>query len=265
MSNKKISIIIVNYNSETFLKKCLASIYAKLENRNDFEIIIVNNDQKEKLEFVTENYPHIKIMNQDKNLGFGAGNNAGTKIAEGEIFLFLNPDTEIISENISAVLSLFEKNQKLGAVGAKIITPEGFVQKWSAGFEATLLSLIGNNLNIIRSKKIWESKVPQKTEWVSGTAIFIRKKLFFHLNGFDEKFFMYFEDMDFCKRARKEGYQILFYPNFIIKHESGKSYEQKKQQKKDYHLSQEKYFKKHHGKIKFFIFKILKKFHKNTS
>lgn len=239
----KLSFIIVNYQSEKYLAKCISSIKEKFLGV-EYEIIVVNNDNLD-IQCLSE----IKIINSGKNIGFGAACNLGAKTAQGEILCFLNPDTEIVSENIQDLLGEFEKDNKLAIIGPRLIveSPRRGVstQEWIAGKEVTILNTLLNNFGYKRDKKIWASESPIECAWVSGAAMFVREDLFQKLGGFDEKFFMYFEDIDLCRRARKLGYKILYFPNFQIKHFGGKSFLDKKTQKRYYYLSQLTYFRKH--------------------
>ena len=105
----------------------------------------------------------------------------------------------------------FSKNQQLSALGARLIEEGGGLQEWSAGREITLMDIILNNLGFWRSRKIWESPTAQEAAWVSGAAMLIKKEDFLAIGGFDEKFFLYFEDIDLCRRLRDKGKKIIYY------------------------------------------------------
>jgi len=258
MLNKKLSVIIVNYKSADFLEKCVALVREKINEEFLEEIIIVNNDQKEKIELDLQD--NLKIINNAKNVGFGAGNNVGAKLAKGDIVLFLNPDTEIISTEIEKVIALFNQDNKIDIVGSQLRLNNNEVQPWSAGHEISLINLIKNNLGLVKSQKIWKAEEEKMVDWVAGTALFIRKDIFEKVGGFDEKFFMYFEDMDLCKRVRETGKNILYNPNFKVRHIGGKSYQEKGFQKRDYYKAQEYYFKKHRNFFEWLIVRIASKF-----
>ncbi len=259
MLNKKISILIVNYRSEKYLEKCIASLYLKIKNKIEAEILIINNDSKTKLIKVAKKYPSVQIINSQKNIGFGAGHNLGVKQAQGEFLFFLNPDAEILSVNIQKIITLLENNTKIGILGGKLIDDFGVVQKWNAGAQLDFKELIKNNLGLTRSKNFWQSQTKQEVDWVSGAALLIRKNDFIKVGGFDEKFFMYFEDLDLCRRIKNQKKQILFYPDLLIKHEGGKSYSNPKKQKKDFYLSQEYYFEKYSNSIITSIIKTIRR------
>jgi len=251
-----ISIIIPNYKSKRYLRKNLSSICEKIALVRK-EIIIINNDKEENLEDIQEEFPNIKILDHKKNVGFGAAVNLGVKKSSGKYLFFLNPDCEIISDNIEQIISEFETNKKVGIIGSQLVGMDNEIQEWIAGKEVTLWNLIRNNICFSSSQKICSSREKTKVHWVSGAAMFIKKGLFDEIGGFDERFFMYFEDVDLCKRVRKIGKIICFFPKFKVKHIGGGSCLNKKIQKRDYFDSQRYYFKKHNGKMGFCILKIL--------
>ena len=250
----KLSIIIVNYQSRSYLERCLQSIFAKINNACEFEVIVVNNGSEQELLGLAVLFPKLKIVQNQQNFGFGQANNVGAKIAQGEILFFLNPDTEIFSRDISIVLREFEENNNVGILGSQLLTENKEVQEWSAGREINLLQILKNNLG---QREVLDEK-KQALSWVSGTAMFVRKSLFEKLNGFDERFFMYFEDVDLCTRVRKLGKTVLYFPAFSAVHYGGKSYGEKRTQKKHYYESQDYYFQKHYGKGKLGLLKILR-------
>ena len=248
-----ISFIIVNYQSERYLKKCVASLFNKIKNIN-FEIIIVNNDENN-----LTGIEKAKIINLKKNVGFGKANNIGAKKAAGDFLCFLNPDTIILSENIGEIIKEFKKNSKIGVIGPRLISEFNETQWWCAGVKATPWDLLRNNLGFKKSRKIWESKIKKEADWVSGAALFIPRPLFLKLGGFDEKFFMYFEDIDLCRRTKELGKKIIYFPEVKIKHWGGKSSSCKKKQKKEYYKSQDYYFKKHYGGLVSWIVRALRR------
>ncbi|MFZ2975159.1 MAG: glycosyltransferase family 2 protein [Candidatus Moraniibacteriota bacterium] len=217
-----ISIIIVNYRSKTYLDKCLFSI-DKHSFNEDLEIIVINNDQKEKLMDLVERYPRVKLYQNKKNMGFGAACNFGARKAQGEKLLFLNPDTQFLNNYIREILIKIQKYQNVAIIGPRLITDEGKTQEWSTGKETNFIQIIKNNLWMTESRYFWESKNDIFVDWVSGAAMFIKKDVFDKIGGFDEKFFMYGEDMDLCAQARELGYDILYSPELTILHSGGKS------------------------------------------
>lgn len=256
----KLSIIIVNYRSRAYLEKCLNSVFAKISTGSAFEVLVVNNGVKDEAEGLAEIFSGVKIIQNTKNNGFGGANNLGAKEAQGEFLFFLNPDAEILSANCSEVITELETDPDLGALGVKLVDAKGNVQKWLAGGEISLWNILKNNLGRITDEKYWRSSQKTAVFWVAGTAFFIRRTLFLQLGGFDEQFFLYFEDADLCQRARNLGKKVMYFPAFSVLHHGGKSFSEKNKQKKEYYLSQDHYFKKHRGYFEFLFLRILRFF-----
>ncbi|MEA2006915.1 MAG: glycosyltransferase family 2 protein [Patescibacteria group bacterium] len=256
---KQLSVLVVAFNDTDKLKRCIDSACKQLSHLDSWEIIIINNDKEIDINSLSLDFSKVNIIDHGKNVGFGRAINMGAKKASGQTLLILNPDTEILTDNIHNVLSEFSHEANLGIVGGGIIKQKGKKQEWSAGKEASLYDLIRNNLGISRSKNIWNSKEKVSCDWVAGTTMFIRKDLFDELEGFDENYFMYFEDMDLCHRARQKGKKVILFPDFKIFHSSGGSYTDKQLQKKHYYDSMEKFFKKNSTKPAYWIIKALRR------
>ncbi|MDX9913466.1 MAG: glycosyltransferase family 2 protein [Candidatus Moranbacteria bacterium] len=253
----KLSFIIVNYRSRQYLKNCIASIFKKVT-QIDFEIIVVNNDEEKikRIEGVSENCleifeskkidkpnKKINIIEVNKNVGFSKANNIGASRGQGEYFCFLNPDTKIISKNIENLIMKFNGDSSIGAIGPKILK-NGIIQPWSVGVDMTWNEILRGKVGIAKSEKIWQSNKEQEVDWVSGASLFVKKDVFFGVNGFDENFFLYYEDVDLCKRIRNIGKKIIYCPLFEIEHLEGKSSNKKYEQKVEYFKSQEYYYSK---------------------
>lgn len=217
----KLSVIIVSYNSGKFIKKCVNSVLKNLP--DDGEIIVIDNASTDKtLEILSK----CKVIESKINLGFSKGNNEAVKEAKGEYLFFLNPDTEIPSQAgddknfFSELINFYEQNPDAGIVGPKLVMENGRVQPsvrklpsvWGA-FQEYILGI----------KNSYEQYVPEgfkpvEVEMVYGAAMLIKKDLFEKLRGFDEKFFLYYEDADLCKRVRNLGKKIYYFPKVSIKH-----------------------------------------------
>jgi GT2 family glycosyltransferase len=252
-----ISFIIVNYNSEAFLKKCLKSLHANVKGIS-FEIIIINNDKKTLNQNDLSIDSSIKIINSGKNNGFAKACNVGAQVANGKFLFFLNPDTEFIEFDAKSLIKIFEK-QTVGIIGPKLLTADKKPQPWSTGYATSLADIIKNNFGYIKSKAAWENEKQIEVDWVSGAALIMPRLLFSEVDGFDEGFFMYFEDMDLCSKIKSHGQKIIMDPQFKILHLEGQSYDNKKVQKKEYYASQDYFFKKHFGFVSLFMLKLLRK------
>jgi GT2 family glycosyltransferase len=258
-NSKKISVIIVNYKSENYLSNCLKSVYKQIDAEILADLTLVNNGTNGSLEKIQKEFPEIKIIESGTNIGYGAAGNLAAKNAQGNFLLFLNPDAEIITFDFPEVLKEFQGNLQLAVLGARLIGADGKNQSWGAGREIDLVDIILNNLGYWRSRKIWESQKVIEADWVSGAALFIKKEDFLSGGGFDENFFLYFEDIDLCRRLKKTGKKIIYYPAWQVKHLGGKSFLGKNKQKKEFYQSQDYYFDKHYGKLQSFLVKTLRR------
>ena len=250
-----ISFIIINYRSREFLGRCVESIFKHAESFS-FEIIVVNNDEKP-LEKISDS-DNIQIIECNVNKGFSQAANLGAKKAIGKILFFLNADTEILNSNIRNIITIFA-DPDVGVAAPKLVLPNGSFQPWSSGCEITVWDIIRNNLGCIKSKHFWFQEKNSEIAWASGAALAILKEVFDKCAGFDENFFMYFEDVDLCKRIRNAGKKIILLSHVRVLHLGGQSKSSAKEQKVQYYQSQDYYFKKHFGLISVYMIKFLRK------
>ena len=210
--NPLVSVIIVNYNGKTHLEKCLKSL-AEI-NYSDIEIILVdNNSSDSSLEFVRDNYPDIIILKLEKNYGFAKPNNMAAKIAKGEYFLFLNNDTKVTPNFIDELLAVSESDHNIAILQSLLLKPNGTVD--SSGDFIDELGVVYNS-----------KKIPDKVRVISsarGASMLVRCSAFEKLGGFDEKFFVSFEDVDLGWRAWILGYKVVVVPKSIVYHVGGQT------------------------------------------
>lgn len=256
MNKTDISIIIVNYRVEHELFACLASIGAHIKGIK-YEVIVIENDTKTNLTKKLYKYKFVKYIKTNENLGFGAGNNVGAKHASGEYLFFLNPDTEIDSGSLKQLLSQFS-NKKIGIVSPLLLdkTRKAYSLQGTrkltpirALFSLSVVNKIWPNNPIARSfwlKNIDKSR-PYEVDVVPGTALIISKKLFEKINGFDENFFLYFEENDLCDRVKALGYKMFINPSLKVIHIWGASTQHEKRKEEIFNKSRFYYFKKKYG------------------
>lgn len=224
-----ISVIIVTFNSQTQIVKCLESLdnYTELS----VEVLIIDNASSDKtVEIVKKEFPEVKLIQNTTNIGFTKACNQGARIAKGEYILFLNPDTVIKNkEDLKLLLDFAESKKKLGAIGAKVLNPDGSIQP-SYGALPTLLRIIFDRLPFFNKNLGIQVRHPRlyrhtnRAGWVSGCCLLIKKKVFDEAGGFNEEIFMYGEDYDLCFRLKAKGYENYYYPRFQIVHnDSGKN------------------------------------------
>lgn len=249
----KFSIIIPTYNTESFIKECLSSIFNSDLNG---EVIVVDNNSKDNtVLLVKNNFPIVQIIQNRSNLGFGAAANRGALIAKGEHLFFLNPDTLIFKNSFRRLEKFIEKEKNFGVLGLSLVNEKKTPSIFSFGRKTDLLQILKNKF--LKPKKIFPSG-PVMTDWVSGAAFIVPKKIFKQVGGFDEEFFMYFEDQNLCLRIKSLGYPIYFLPNIQVVHLGGKTWKSSQDKKKHYYQSQDYFFKKHFGKIQYFLMKFFR-------
>lgn len=210
MSAPKVSIIIVNYNGKELLQKCLDSLLKV--NYDNFEIILVDNNSTDgSVEFITKNYPSLIIIKLDSNKGFAEPNNVAAKISKGKYLLFLNNDTVVTPNFISEMVKVMETDKKIAVCQSLLLKPDGSVD--SSGDFIDHLGVVYNS----------KTKIDEIREVSSarGASMLVRSDIFEKLDGFDQKFFITFEDVDLCWRSWILGYHVLIIPTSIVYHEGG--------------------------------------------
>jgi GT2 family glycosyltransferase len=252
MQNNLISIIIINYRQKTFLVNCINSIYENIKSY-PFEIVIINNSQEDYIS-LTE-YKNLTVV-PNENKGFSQANNLGVKHSLGEYLLFLNADTIVKNDFAGELIKHFE-NIEFGAVGLKLLNTDGTFQI-SSYEENTFTGEIRNkklekkfsqeNISFINKIEAGLKNIT-KVEWVSGAALFMKRKIFDDIGGFDERYFLFYEDADICKRFSDKGLSNYFYPFSEIIHLKGENVN-KEFEIKTYYFSKQSqllYYKLHNN------------------
>lgn len=253
----RISVIIVSYNSEDFIEKCVSSILRNLP--KDGEVIVLDNASVDKtVDQLRKFAPKIKLIKSSENLGFSKGNNKAAKEAKGEYLFFLNPDTEVNKSIFDELVNFYESTPNAGIIGPKLIMADGKIQP-SVKKLPTILGAIEEYIFSIKNaynQYVPDGKGSVEVEMIYGAAILIRRDLFEELKGFNEKFFLYYEDADLCKRIRELGKKIYYYPKVSLKHLVGATKSENKYQE---NLESSK---KYHGMFKFLVLQLIFRLHR---
>lgn len=228
--NMDVCISIVNYNTEKLIKDCLQSIISR-KWRNNIKIFVLDNASSDgSAKMLKEEFPRINLIENKTNAGFGAGHNIIFKNRKTDYFLVINSDTLIENNSIDDMVDFMEENKACGIASCKILGFDGKLQP-NAGdlpFGISLISWLFN-LETFRVKRSFHRnessyyETAHEVGWVSGNFMMIRDTVFKKIGYFDEDYFMYFEDTDFCYRARRAGFKIMVNPKTYIKHLSGGS------------------------------------------
>lgn len=232
MNNSLFSIIIVNWNSSDLLRNCLGSIpHTNPEGR--FEIIVVDNASIDNsVKMVKQEFHHVKLIENEQNLGFAKATNLGIKASCGKYILLLNSDAELKTCNtLKKVEQFFELHDEVGILGVNLIFPDGvpqapggrFISNWQL-FKSQVLFLSSPMFYRMKDK-FFSSKMQEfhSIDYVSGASMFVQKKVFDEIGMFDEGFFMYGEDMEFCYRAKQHGWRSVILNTIETIHLKGQS------------------------------------------
>lgn len=252
-----VSIIIVSWNVWRWLAPCLTSVREALGALKG-EIIVVDNASTDgTLERVREMFPEVHLLTNPANQGFPAANNQGMAIAHGRYFFLLNPDTLVLDRAIEALVAFADARPKAGVIGPQLLNPDGTVQSsrrrfptfWTALFESTWWQPYAPP-GILRHYYVLDrpDHEIQEVDWVTGAAMLVRREVVEQVGPMDEGFFMYAEEMDWCRRIRAAGWQVFYYPWAKIIHYGGRSSDQVPAvQHLAFQRSKIRYFWKYHG------------------
>lgn len=255
-----IAVIIVTYNSERTVEKCIASVFAQTA-ALPLEVIVVDNASQDKTcEIVQEKFPKAALKKNNENKGFAAACNQAIGEAKGEFVLLLNPDAFLQENCVSLLCDFMVKNPKCAAAGPSLWNSDGTFQSSAYNFpnlpwvffHLMRLSdwLPGKTAlrGIIEpSSKLGQQSASQ-VHWVTGACVLLRREAIEAVGNFDENFFLFFEEVDWCKRVHEKGWQVFYVPQARASHEIGGSSKSARSLSfSSRYKSMQYYFHKHYG------------------
>ncbi|MBX4205323.1 MAG: glycosyltransferase family 2 protein [Candidatus Doudnabacteria bacterium] len=217
-----LSIIIVNYNTKDLTRKCLASVFASSTNFV-FEVLVSDNGSSDgSIEMIRSEFPQVRLLENNANLGFSKGNNVAIEQAQGQLVLLLNTDTEVRSNTLELSVRYMYAHPDVGIMGCKVLLPNGRLHEASRrrfpNPANAFLRLFGlakfSNYNY-RNVSVDEE---MEVDSVVGAFLMIKKEVIDKIGLLDEEFFMYGEDLDWCWRAKEAGFKVMYYPAAEITH-----------------------------------------------
>lgn len=240
MEKDILSVVIVTWNSEEDIAECLGSIYNEHydEEKLKIETIVIDNKSSDNSVAVTENFikifPYdVKIIKNDENLGFTKGCNQGIRVASGNFIMLLNPDTQIQNDALQKLLDYLKSRDEVGAIAPQLLTRNKSVQyscrtfpKYKdLFFEISRLSAVFSSSDFFArwKMKYFEHEELTEVEQPMAAALMIKGEILKKMNYLDERFYMFFNDIDTCKQIYDLGYKIVFYPDAKIYHKIGTS------------------------------------------
>lgn len=255
-----LSVIIVSYKVKTLLTACLESIESARGGLS-VEVFVVDNDSGDGTDaMVKADFPWVKFIAAGGNLGFAKANNLALKQSTGENVLFLNPDTEVSADTFSAAVKIIKARPECGVLGPKMVFGDGSFQPSVRRFPTVTAIL----LMLLKLPKIFshlsaidrylavdfDYSREQSVDQVMGAFMLMPRAVLQQIGGFDERFFIWFEEVDLCRRVKAAGYSVIYSPEVKIVHHGGKSFAQQSlvTNQRRFFVSALKYFLKYGGK-----------------
>lgn len=229
-----LSIIVVNYNVKEFLLNMLDSVQKATKSINAETIVVDNASDDGSVEAIKEKFPSVKLIVNEKNVGFGAANNIAMMHASGKYFLLINPDTIVREDTFTKMISFFENNSETGIAGCKVLNADGSLQlacrrgfpgPWTSFTKVMGLSTLFPNSRMFARYNLTylDENKTYEVDAVSGAFMMMRKEVYDKIGGFDQEFFMYGEDLDLCYRTQKAGSKVFYVHSTEIIHYKGES------------------------------------------
>lgn len=266
MKNVELSIIIVSYNVKELLLRCIESVLKNIGSVVPFEIIVVDNNSTDgSIEAIEKKFKEVKFIKNLDNSGFPAANNQAFEIATGKKIMMLNPDTEIVEDAIARLSLFLDSNPNVALVAPKLLNPDGSLQYsvWRFPSVKYIFAEMFYLKGLIKDKFYLDKDLnsPLRVDSASGAAMLFRKELLETVGMLDEKLF-WIEDVDFCYRIKKRGFDIVYLPEAMVIHYIGQS------AKKNYNISiynqifnKIKFYRKHHSRGRLLLVKLMSFIH----
>lgn len=257
MAYLDLSIIIVSWNVRELLRACLSSIDSQRHGLN-LEVIVVDGASADgSPAMVRETFPWVNLIACQENVGFPRGNNIGLAEANGRYLLLLNPDTEIKGDALRIMVDFLAQHPDVGVVGPQLLNSDGSIQSSRRRFPNLATALVESTwLEPVAPRRILRHYYVQdlpdneaaNVDWVTGACLLTRHEIFAAVGGLDEAYFMYSEELDWCRRIKDAGWRIVYLPTAQVVHHVGKSSEQAVTARHiNFQRAKLRYFRKYHG------------------
>lgn len=245
-----LSIVVVNWNTVLLLADCLRSILDGTRNL-EYEIIVIDNASADgSAEMIAREFPQVRLIRNSANVGFARANNQGIRASRGRYVLLLNSDTVVPPGALNALVQFMDDHPDAGACGPRLARADGCAQRFAFGGDPSIGYLLARGgMHLVFHKPLhdWETRVTHQVDWVSGAALMARRDALEQVGGFDEKFFMYFEDNDLCLRLHRAGWRVFYDPGVTITHLGGASLKQNASRTRYYDASLRYFYAKHYA------------------
>jgi len=231
-----LSIIIVNYNTGPLTKACLESLLKNPLPAKTEIIVVDNNSSDESVPFLRADFPEIRVIQNTENIGLAAAVNQAIGEARGKYYLILNPDIIVLNDAVNQLVDFMEKNPNVGVSGGQLISPNGRIQdscyRWyrpmTIVYRRTFLGRTRRGAKEISRflMKDFDHRSVRDVDWLMGACLMLRGLAVKKIGGMDPRFFLYFEDVDWCRRFWEAGYRVTYVPSARFSHFHQRSSEQ---------------------------------------
>lgn len=223
------------------------------------EVLVVDNGSSDgSVEMVRDRFPQVRLIANGENLGFTRANNQALAIARGRYLMLLNSDTEVLPGALEAMVAAMDSHPEVGVLGPQLLNSDGTIQSSRRRFptlatafvESTVLQRFFPHHPLLRRYYVLDrpDSISQEVDWVVGACLVARREVLEQVGGLDESFFMYSEELDWCRRIRAAGWKVLYLPEAKVVHHEGKSSERDPRHRHEYFQESKcRYFHKHHG------------------
>ena len=253
-----LAVVVVNYNAGDYLPRCLGSVFASSGDLS-LDVVVVDNGSRDgSAASAVAAHPRARLIENRSNFGFAAAANIGIRATEAPYVLLLNPDAEIVSGTLASLVKVADDRPDAGAVGPLVRNPDRTIQpsarRVPRTFEALMHAFLGpvapgNTWTRAYTLADWDRTTEREVEWISGSAMLLRRRALHDVGVFDERYFMYVEDVDLCTRLRRSRWTVLFSPELEVIHEIGVSARgQPRRMAREHSRSIYRYFSKHRAR-----------------
>ncbi len=258
-----LTIVIVSWNVRDLLCRCLGSLFDVQRSVNGdelrTEVIVVDNASTDgSPEMIRARFSGVRLVVNRENRGFTAANNQGLALAQGRYLLLLNPDTEVLGDALETMVRYVDAHPEVGVLGPQLRYPDGSLQLSRRRFPTFATALVESTVvqewwrdnPILRRYYVADipDDVLQPVDWLVGACLLVRREVYEQVGGLDEGFFMYSEELDWCRRIKATGWEVVYLPTAVVVHHEGKSSEQVVPARHiHFQSSKVRYFRKHHG------------------
>jgi asparagine synthetase B (glutamine-hydrolysing)/GT2 family glycosyltransferase len=224
----ELSIVIVNWNTRDILRDCLTSVREHMAGVPHETLVVDNASTDGSPDMVRDEFPDVRLIVNDENVGFGRANNQAMHVARGRWLLLLNSDTELLDRSVAELFDAVRDRTDLGVAHCQMLLPDNRVQHSTGRFSSLRLALLEDlGLSKLMSAKrrgevllngYWAHDEERDVDWVAGAMMLMPRAVFERTGGFDERLFMYGEDIEWCERIHAEGWRIRYFPQAKIRH-----------------------------------------------